>query len=351
MFIIKNSSGKEVPVKEIYENGFDVTMSNNHSGLIKRTKRDVFGEYLLDIKENKGRSSLFEIIPTGIQFLDNALGGGLQPGVYLLGANPGTGKTSLLLHILINMALNKQHSIFFNLDMSDLQTTFRLYSNYSYRCDNLHSYTINDISDSKNLYSNGKLTSDILALNKAYSKNIDEYIEVLSRDNTNISDNTSDEIYYIDSIENAIRNTIKYYCTKPVVVIDFFQQLKKQNSIEEEEIDNNLNKRLEIDYLIQKLKSLSNVYKVPIIAISSINRSSYTNNNVYDISFCKESGNIDYQADVLMRLVEEEDNVNFGGPNTKNIGLYIVKTRSGMKHVSTQLEFIPEYTYFKEQEN
>ena len=105
MFVINDANGQSVPMNEIFEEGFNITASNFKSKNIGRVKRDVFGEYLLKTKNDGG-----EVIPTGIDSLDSILGGGFKPGLYVIGANPGTGKTSLLLHIQTNLAINKKHS-------------------------------------------------------------------------------------------------------------------------------------------------------------------------------------------------------------------------------------------------
>ena len=112
-------------------------------------------------------------------------------------------------------------------------------------------------------------------------------------------------------------------------------------------------KRLEMDHIIDALKDLSIVYDVPIIVITSINRSSYTksngySNDDYDISFSKESGNIEYMADVLIRLTSSDGATVFGGPNQEIINLHIAKSRVGKQHVTIPLNFIPEYAFFSE---
>lgn len=357
MFRINDATtGNAISVNEIHEDGFNVTMDKYVTKNISSVKRDILGEYLSNVKDNSDFEG--KVIPTGITSLDDALGGGLRNGLYVIGANPGMGKTSLMLHILTNLATNKQPSLFFNLDMSDIQTTLRLVANTSYRSEELESKTINDLSNSKKLTKGNTLDESIMEICRSYKKNIDPYINVLSiqLDALGKADNS---VTYVESVETAIRNMKNLFNVSPVVVIDFLQMLQnKPTSTYKDEDDGDIvlksyDKRIEMDKIIKQLKVYTAVYKVPIVVITSTNRSSYTktdgyNNTDYDIGFSKESGNIEYNADVLIRLTTADSAITFGGPEQHRVNLNIVKSRSGKSYISIPLNFIPEYAFFSE---
>lgn len=357
MFAINNAAGQSVTMNEIYEEGFNITADSYLTQNISRIKPDIFGDYLKKIESNNGKDCSGEIIPTGIDSLDAILGGGFGTGLHVIGANPGMGKTSLMLHILINLALNKRHSLFFSLDMSAIQTTMRLVSNTSYRFTDLVNKTINDISNAKIIMKDKKVDSSVQELYDRYSTAIDPYINILSVHGDSLG-KIDKSVTYIESVETAIKNFKQYSKARPVVVIDFLQLLRnKPSSTYRDENDGEItlksyDKRLEMDHIIDALKDLSTVYDVPIIVITSINRSSYTksngySNDDYDISFSKESGNIEYMADVLIRLTSGDGATIFGGPNMERVNLMVVKSRSGKQHVTIPLYFIPEYAYFQ----
>lgn len=357
MFAINNAAGQSVTMNEIYEEGFNITADSYLTQNISRIKPDIFGDYLKKIESNNGKDCSGEIIPTGIDALDAILGGGFATGLHVIGANPGMGKTSLMLHILINLALNKRHSLFFSLDMSAIQTTMRLVANTSYRFDDLENKTINDISNAKVIMKDKKVDCSVQELCDRYSTAIDPYINILSVHGDSLG-KIDKSVTYIESVETAIKNFKQYSKARPVVVIDFLQLLRnKPSSTFRDENDGEItlksyDKRLEMDHIIDALKDLSTVYDVPIIVITSINRSSYTksngySNDDYDISFSKESGNIEYMADVLIRLTSSDGATVFGGPNMERVNLIVVKSRSGKQHVNIPLDFIPEYAYFQ----
>lgn len=357
MFVINNAAGQSVTMNEIYEEGFNLTADSYLTQSISRIKPDIFGDYLKKIESNNGKDCSGEIIPTGIDALDAIIGGGFSEGLYIIGANPGMGKTSLMLHILINLALNKRHSLFFSLDMSAIQTTMRLVANTSYRFNDLENKTINDISNAKVILKDKKIDCSVQELCDRYSTAIDPYINILSV-HVDPLGKIDKSATYIESIETAIKNFKQYSKTRPVVVIDFLQLLRnKPSSTCRDENDGEItlksyDKRLEMEHIIDTLKDLSAVYHVPIIAISSVNRSSYTksngdSNDDYDISFGKESGNIEYMAHVLIRLTSGDSATVFGGPKMERVKLIILKSRSGKQYETISLDFIPEYAYFQ----
>ena len=88
--------------------------------------RDYF-ENLIHFSNNQN------IISTGFKELDNTLNGGLRPGLYVFGANPGLGKTSLMLHLALNLALKNVYVLYFNLEMEPALIASKIISNYYYR--------------------------------------------------------------------------------------------------------------------------------------------------------------------------------------------------------------------------
>lgn len=358
MFKTKDASGASVVVNEIYEDGFNITANQFISKQIGTYQRPILNDYLTRAKKIVVEDIDEEVISTGINALDEVLGGGLKNGLYVIGANPGMGKTSLMLHIAINLALKEQYTLFYSLDMSDTQSIIRLFANTSFRFEELDNMSINDLSNPRKVFTGDKLNETVDKIRKKFT-GINRFINVLSV-HEDVMGKVDNSVTYVESVGKSIKNFKQFFKKTPVVVIDFLQLLQNQpTSSYKDEYDGEItlksyDRRLEMDKVIEQLKKYSSVYKLPIIVITSTNRSSYTkansyDNTDYDIGFSKESGNIEYMADVLIRLTEDENAPTvFGGPKQKIINLNIAKSRFGLAQQTIPLKFIPEYAFFSE---
>ena len=74
-----------------------------------------------------------EVIKTGIPMLDYHLAGGMTPGVYVIAAKPGGGKSALALQIALNTALAGRRALVVSAEMTVSQCAARICSNLSYR--------------------------------------------------------------------------------------------------------------------------------------------------------------------------------------------------------------------------
>ena len=102
-----------------------------------------------------------------------------------------------------------------------------------------------------------------------------------------------------------------------------------------------------MDKAVLELKRLSRDLEIPVICISSFNRQSY--NTDPSMQSFKESGAIEYSADVLIGLSSKTGKEN-ETKNTlikKNLEVEILKNRNG-KTGKSNFEYYPAYNYFKE---
>lgn len=349
MYRIKNPQTQEdVIVYELCDKEYKTIRPNNR---VNRSHYPMLPFYMRSLKTSKEETTP---IPTCIEELDKLIDGGLQPGLYIFGANPALGKTSLMLHIALNLATTKHHCLYFNLEMSAFRITTRLLANCSYResltKDNYSIMSISKLSK-KSLYNDktNKFNDKLKSLYDSYQDIISDYLHFINYTDDN-------DCRSIDSIKISLENCKVCHSMTPVVIIDFLQLLKLQPSYGyDNEVTNSTilsDKRLETNEIIEQLQKLSKKYKVPILAISSLSRGGYTKDNAeltdYAMSAFKESGSIEYTADFLALLTRGDDNINFGSADTKTVYINVLKNRYGKPDVKIPLEFIPEYSYFKD---
>ena len=245
-------------------------------------------------------------IATGYSKLDSALNGGLSSNLYVLGAMSSVGKTTFSLQLADNIASNGKGVIIFSIEMTKNDLTAKSLSRLSIN-DNTN-LTVSDILDYKNI----DKVKQVIPLYEDIGKNIYLYEGVSN----------------IESIEQTINDYIKEKNDTPVIIIDYLQILQSSVSMTDKQKN---------DYNISSLHRISKKYQLPVWVISAFNRSSYDTKK--DMSSFKESGQIEYEADILITLEQRNKNI---------IDLTILKNRYGSKDIKIAYNFTPEYNLFEE---
>jgi replicative DNA helicase len=285
----------------------------------------------------------FKNFDLGFKLLDKHLQGVL-PGIYVIGASPSFGKTTLMLQIADYIASKGRKVLYYSLEMNKFEMFCKSFSRIAYQTFNL------DLSVRDIMFYN----CDIDKLNNVYN--------TFGR-NIEIIEGTFSMIY------KDLENSIKYHLTTipekfgiSAVFIDSLQSINVD--------DYDLTDKMKVDYNITALKHLSNELSMPIFLTSILNRSSY--NQDLNITAFKESGSIEYTADVLFGLqgaiVDELKNyptnskADIQGRNsigkkykkyTENTGiiptkLKCLKNRFGEKDFNVKLDFKPKNNIFFE---
>lgn len=243
-------------------------------------------------------------ILTGFDSLDDAFDGGLSSELYVLGAPSSIGKTTFAWQIANQIAAKHTHIFYYALEMTSNQLISKAISRLAYEnADYGVGYENHPlIPDSQKIY-RGRWsetwqedTDMLVYLNTALEQysNISQYIHI--RDNM-IHKPTASQI------RKDVANFIDHTLIKPVVFVDYLQLLQS------EEGDERQTDKQRVSDAIWTLKTISRDFDIPVIVISSFNRSSYDDTNAGMQAF-KESGDIDYSAEVMLTL-------NYDFKNTK----------------------------------
>ena len=149
----------------------------------------------------------------------------------------------------------------------------------------------------------------------------------------------------VERIKNLIEEHKKQTKVSPVVIIDYLQIITPT--------DRKLTEKQSMDQIVKRLKQISRDFKIPVFAISSLNRESYK--SPISMQAFKESGGIEYSADVLLGLqlkgVEQKDfDVEAAKSKTpREIELKILKNRRGKTGEKIDFYYYPQYNYFTEE--
>lgn len=236
------------------------------------------------------------IVPTGFQCFDESLHGGFTSGIHLLGAIPASGKTTFCVQMADQIAQQGISVLFFSLEINP--------KNLVYTSIARHTYLDNGNKTTETPNGTFYLAKDSFALrSKQHAKFYTEIEKNAIRKAADEYKQYSDNIRYYDrkvlfeNGNNALGNItriIKDYAkihNKFIVFIDYVQLLTRA-------IDGKFTERKAIDQVTNELKDISYNYGIPIVCISSTNRSSYDCGA--SLADFKESGNIEFVAETLM---------------------------------------------------
>lgn len=283
--------------------------------------------------------SLVKPIPTGFKLLDETLNGGIKQGLYAIGAISSLGKTTLVHQIADNLALDGHDVLFFSLEMDRFQMLSKSLSRLSYQIAE---------EEGRNTDKFALCHSDIVQAYKLKGKQVEMLDKAVETYKANYVRNIRYE-YGAKSGEEIARvvdNHIKYTEKKPIVIVDFLQYVKgtKQDA------------RMATNDNVAILKDLVVKHGIPVILISSFNRSSYKTQASME-SF-KESGEIEYISDVLIGLqlkdCQGEGNDtqikidNAKAEPVRSVELKLLKQRDGIATKTINFEYKPRFNYFKE---
>lgn len=237
-------------------------------------------------------------VPTGIPELDLKLAGMQDSNLLILAARPGVGKTSLALNVGLHVAMrHKMPVAMFSLEMSKEELVDRL----------LVSQADTDAWRLKT----GRLSPDD-------SKAVIEAMGDLSEAPIFIDDTAGQSILEMRSKARKLKSAhdIK------LIIVDYLQLIDPGRKIDARE--------QQVSYVSQNLKNLARELKVPVLALSQLNRMvEQRGTRKPQLADLRESGAIEQDADVVMFIYQENENDELLEVGKKMMKLSIAKHRNG----------------------
>ena len=250
-------------------------------------------------------------LSTSFEELDN-ITSGFQGGDFIvIAARPSMGKTALSLNIALQLALKEKKVAFFSIEMAKEQLLIRLFS----------------------LLTQIPLSS--LKIGKI-NKEWDFLMEGASR--------LSETQFFIDDSSHVSPFDIRSRARKmkaqhglDMIVVDYIQLMSMKKTTDSRE--------REVSEISRLLKSIAKELRVPVVALSQLNRGvENRTNRKPQLSDLRESGSIEQDADLIIMLYRDE----YYNPNSSQKGkieLIINKQRNGPTG-TVVLKWQPEYGRF-----
>ena len=252
--------------------------------------------------------------------LDAALGGGIGPGMLVtVGARPSVGKSAWTIN-LIDRALQRNDGLrvdLFSLEMSKKE----VFSRFVAKMTTLNTYYLRKM--------NRMLKTGDKELVRAT-------IEYFKQKDLKVYDTVSELNHILGIIKERAAGQAP---GKYIAVIDYVGLIK---------VNNNRDRRLQIEQITRELKNLANEYQVPIVILSQLSRGVEQRQDKSPIlSDLRESGSIEQDSNVVGFLSNEETEENHEG--YQRVKFSIKKNREGdlmdstFKFYKAQMNFVEEF--------
>ena len=231
-------------------------------------------------------------VPTGFGDLDHMLAGMQDSNLIILAARPGIGKTTFATNIAQYVAVEKKMPVgYFALEMSNLEMVDRMLVGQA----NIDAWKLKT----------GNLKEDDFA-------RLSEAMGVLADSPLYIDDTPGKSILELRTKARRLHSQVSL----KLLVVDYLQLVVGDKSYE--------SRVQEVGAISQGLKNLARELKIPVLALSQLNRGiENRTEKVPQLADLRESGSIEQDADVVMFLYRNDDN------NLEDIKLSIAKHRNG----------------------
>ena len=274
------------------------------------TLEDEFLAYL-------GRRGGAAVMSTGIAGLDKALDGGLHAGLTVLGAVSSMGKTSLMLQMADTLAAAGRNVLFITIEMSRMELIAKS--------------AVRGTKERARPLLDGKLPEEkVRGLISAYRQKTGGRVELWEPD--------------APLTPAFLDEKVSAFCAQhesPVLFLDYLQLVAPARA--------GMTEKQTADAAVAMLKQLARRYDMPVVAASSLNREAYRPGSAEPgLSAFKESGSVEYSADLLLVLKYRTDADKENKTVPRHLALTILKNRFGATGESIPLDYEPEKELFRD---
>ncbi len=272
---------------------------------------DVLEGAIERIEEIENRGTGLSGLPTYFTDLDNYLSGLQDGNLAVIASRPSMGKSSLALNIGTSVAKEGKVVAFFSLEMTKEELVQRV------------------------LFSEAKVTSGDARKGQLGPEKWSRVVEAASKVN-NLPLYFDDAPVITVTDIRAKSRRLKSAKNLDLIIVDYLQLMQSSSRD---------NRQQEIAEISRNLKNLARELKVPILALSQLNRAAEAREDKRPrLGDLRESGAIEQDADIVMMLYRDD----YYNPGTDVPGVAevnIVKNRSGMTG-KVELFFSKEFTQF-----
>lgn len=296
---------------------FSIAEGRMRSGFVKLSEL-VDGGYAM-LEQLQASRGLVTGVPSGFVELDEMTSGFQKSDLVIVAARPAMGKTSFVMNIALNAALEAGKSVgVFSLEMSKEQLFLRMLTSEA-RVD-AHRFRGGFLGE-----------QDYERLNGAFARLHDAKVF--------IDDTASAGILEM----RAKSRRLKLEHGLDMLVIDYLQLMQGRGRFD--------NRQQELASISRSLKILAKELEIPILALSQLSRATETRSDHRpQLSDLRESGALEQDADVVMFIYREEvyaASEEERRPEVEGMAEIIIGKQRNGPIGSVPLAFLKQYTRFE----
>ncbi len=279
------------------------------------TLRDVIKDSFEMIEHLYDKKETVTGVPSGFKDLDNLTTGFQKGDLIVIGGRPSMGKTAFTLNVAQHVGLELREPVaIFSLEMSKEQLALRM------------------------LCSEAMVNSN--NIRKGFIKKEDWHKLTSAASNLTGAPIFIDDSSAITVLElRAKARRLKMEHGLSLVIVDYLQLMRGRGSFERRE--------QEISDISRSLKGLAKELRVPVLAVSQLNRSVEQRRPPKPmLADLRESGAIEQDADVILFLYRDEVYNKDNPANKGKAEVDIAKQRNGPAGVAVPLSYISHCTRF-----
>ncbi|WP_455136471.1 DnaB-like helicase C-terminal domain-containing protein [Thermophilibacter sp.] len=262
------------------------------------------------------------VVPTGISGLDAVLVDGMAPGVHVLMAKPGAGKSALALQIALNVATAGGNVLYASLEMGRQQCLARLCSALSVSDPDVPDFYWSGWERLGRLASRDvakyRFTDDMER--RDYASRFDQVraLRHLSRRCPGLAIADGPEVSSVESLAATVGDGVA--SGLDLLVVDYLQRLRPP------EDSRQADRYRQVSDVSAALTSMTKTLRVPALVISSMNREAMGRDGP-SMGGARGSGEIEYDAVTMWQLSRGREQPL--EDDSRIIELHVLKNRRG----------------------
>ena len=259
---------------------------------------------LADLLEDFAHPQAGLAVATGIASLDRMLaGGGWRAGLFLLAAGPGVGKSAFALQSCLRAVGAGRVVLYVSVEQSPKDLVGRIF------CRELQAPIASYWNRDPTLAQGMRERAGQVDLGRLHLQE-DPYVIGEDYEGT------------VGRVRRWTAELSRSWGQRPLVVVDYLQRLRPAEG------DRRLDERLRVSMACLGLRQLARDLEVPVLAISSVGRTSYQGQPTLD--WYKGSGDLEYDADCCLLLKPRDDPSDRPARTAAiPVDLHIMKSRYG----------------------